>query len=100
MKKLLIILLFAPLFGQAQVFFNCVDSCGNELIIFHDIDYSHFCIGDKIYHLCSYFVEDNVLKAKIKNNEDVRIIYIDAQSIVLRNEEFGLVEEYKVQKSI
>lgn len=100
MKLLLTLFLFLPFFCQAQVYFNCLDECGDEVKIFHDNDYSHFCINDKIYHLCSYFIENNVLRAKVKNAEDIKIIYIDSKTIVIRDEQYSLIEEYDIIKSI
>lgn len=102
MKYLLLFFLSLPLSLSAQVFFNCSvdENSEKNIVIFHDDDYSHFCINDKIYHLIGFCKDALTLRARIRSADETLNIYIDPETIEIRDENYNLIRFLKVNKSI
>lgn len=100
--KNLIFVIFSlfPLIGQTQVIFNCLDKNGNQKIIYHDNNYMHFSLNNKIYHVHSVSKNTHYIKAKIRHNCDVKNIYIYREKILIRDEKDKVIANYKIIKSV
>ncbi len=87
---------------SAQIYYECIptDGCSERTLIYHSNDYSHFSINDKIYHLISFQNFGAVLKIKVRNGNDEKLIYITSQTIELKTIEYKLIAEYRVNKLI
>lgn len=95
-----VILLLFPLIGQSQVIYNCLDDKGNQRTIYHDYNYLHFSLNNKIYHVHTVSKNAHYIKAKIRHNCDVKNIYIYQKKILIRDEEDNVIADYKIIKSI